>query len=167
MCKITIRPARSEDVPAITEIYNEAIRNTTATFDMVEKTVEDRRIWLAQHGERYPVIVAEVDGKVSGWGSLSPYGERPGWRFTVENAVYVSPKSRGLGLGKMLLEELVRLAEDLGYHAIIAQVVGGNEASLKLHEKCGFEIVGVLKNVGNKFDRRLDVIVMEKQWRLK
>jgi phosphinothricin acetyltransferase len=162
MTEVTIRPAREEDIPTITEIYNDAIRNTTATFDIIEKTVEDRRKWLAEHGEKHPVIVAVMDGKVAGWGSLSPYAERPGWRFTVENAVYVSPQYQGRGIGRRLLEELSRLAETLGYHAIIAQVVGGNEGSLRLHERCGFKTVGVLKEVGNKFGKWLDVIVMEK-----
>lgn len=162
MTEVTIRPARDEDVPAITEIYNEAIRNSTATFDIIEKTIEDRHKWLAEHGENYPVIVAVVNGKVAGWGSLSPYAERPGWRFTVENAVYVSPEYQGRGIGRKILEELSHLAETLGYHAIIAQIVEGNEGSLRLHEKCGFKTIGVLKEVGNKFDKWLDVIVMEK-----
>jgi phosphinothricin acetyltransferase len=157
-----IRMAREEDLPAITEIYNQAIRTSTATFDMVEKTVEDRRQWLAEHGENYPVVVAVVDGEVAGWGSLSKYGERPGWRFTVENAVYISPEFQGKGIGKLILCHLTDLAKRLGYHAAIAQVVGRNEVSVRLHEKCGFETVGVLKEAGNKFDQWLDIVLMEK-----
>lgn len=162
MNKIIIRPATSEDVSAITEIYNCAIRTSTATFDMVEKTIEDRHRWLSEHGDRYPVVVTEVDGQVAGWGSLSRYGERPGWRFTVEDSIYIDEKFRGMGIGKAILNYLLSEAERLGYRAVIAQVISGNEASIRLHEKCGFEMVGVLKEAGNKFDQWLDVILMEK-----
>ena len=162
MSSVQIRPARQDDAPAIAEIYNHAIKNTTATFDTEEKSVEDRRRWLAEHDDRHPVIVAECEGKVVGWGSLSRYHERPAYRFTVENAVYVSPQFQGRGVGRTILEHLISLAESLGYRAIIAQVVAGNEASFKLHESCGFETVGVLREVGRKFGRWLDVIVMEK-----
>jgi len=162
MSKLQIRPAREDDVSAITEIYNHAIRNTTATFDTVEKSVDDRRQWLAEHDECYPVVVALASRKVVGWGSLSRYGERPAWRFTVENAVYVSPDFQGHGVGKRILEHLVCAAESLGYRAIIAQVVAGNEASYRVHESCGFETVGVLKQVGHKFDQWLDVVLMER-----
>ncbi|MBI2844031.1 MAG: N-acetyltransferase [Armatimonadetes bacterium] len=162
MNEIELRPAQSEDAAAIAEIYNCAIRSTTATFDTEEKSVDDRLRWLAEHGDRYPVIVAVVDGRVVGWGSLSPYGERPAWRFTVENAVYVSPDFQGRGAGRAILRRLTELAKGLRYHAVIAQVVEGNEASLRLHESLGFETVGVLKQVGYKFDRWLDVILMER-----
>jgi phosphinothricin acetyltransferase len=162
MEKIEIRSARKEDVSAITYIYNEAIRTSTATFDMVEKTLEDRKRWLAEHGDRYPVTVATIDGRVVGWGSLTPYAERPGWRFTIENAVYVDCNFRGRGVGRMILEHLINAAGRLGYRAIIAQIVEGNEGSVRMHEKCGFETIGVLKKVGNKFDKWLDVILMEK-----
>lgn len=162
MSKIVIRPAHSNDAPAITEIYNHAIVNTTATFDTEVKSVEDRLHWLSEHGDRYPIIIAELDGKIVGWGSLSRYGERPGWRFTVENGIYVSPDAQGIGVGRKILEELIVLARELGYHAIVAQIVSGNDASVALHEKCGFERVGVLKEIGHKFGRWLDLILMEK-----
>jgi len=162
MNTVEIRPAREDDAQAICEIYNYAIKNTTATFHIQEQSAEERLRWLGEHGERYPVIVAVSDGRVVGWGSLSRYGERCGYRHTVENAVYVAPDFQGRGAGKMILERLVALAEQLGYHAIIAQVVSGNEGSYILHEKCGFVTVGVLKEVGSKFGRWLDVIVMEK-----
>jgi phosphinothricin acetyltransferase len=162
MSEIEIRPAHKEDVPAIADIYNHAVRTSTATFDTVEKTLEDRLQWLADHGDSHPVVVALMDGKVVGWGSLSRYSERPGWRFTVENAVYVNPDYQGLGIGNLILEHLVQAGEQLGYRAIVAQIVGGNDASIRIHEKCGFETVGVLKDAGNKFDRWLDVILMQR-----
>lgn len=162
MIEVSIRPAREEDAPAIAEIYNHAVRTSTATFDTEEKSVEDRLRWLAEHGERYPVIVAVHQEKVIGWGSLSRYAERPGWRFTAENAVYVDPEFSGRGVGKIILEELIDLARKLGYHTIIAQIAGGNEASIRLHEKYGFKHAGTLKEAGNKFDRWIDVVLMEK-----
>jgi len=159
---LKIRRAVESDAEAIAEIYNHAITTSTATFDTEEKTADERQRWLAEHGDNYPVIVAELDGEVVGWGSLSRYGERPGWKFTVENAVYVRHNCRGRGIGKLLLEKLIEEARMLGYHCIIAQVVGGNEASFKLHERAGFETAGVLRESGRKFDRWLDVILMQK-----
>ncbi len=163
MSDVELRPACEDDAQAIADIYNHAIRTSTATFDTVEKSVDDRRHWIVEHGDHYPVIVAICDGRIAGWGSLSRYGERPGWRFTVENAVYVSPEFQSRGIGRAILEHLILLAGRLGYRAVIAQVVGGNEASFRLHETCGFETIGVLKSVGHKFDRRLDVILMERE----
>jgi phosphinothricin acetyltransferase len=162
MDAVKIRRATESDASAIAEIYNHAITTSTATFDTEEKSADERRRWLAEHDSNYPVIVAEVDGEVVGWGSLSRYGERPGWRFTVENAVYVRHDYRGRGIGKLLLEHLIEEARNLGYHCIIAQVVGGNDASFKLHEHAGFETAGVLREAGRKFDRWLDVILMQK-----
>lgn len=159
---IVIREAVAADAPAITRIYNYAIVNTTATFDTEEKTTEDRLAWLSDHDGDHPVIVAEQDGEVVGWASLSRYAERPAYRHTVENAVYVSPEHCGMGIGRALLTRLIELSDELGHHAIIALVVAGNEASLRLHERLGFETVGVMKEVGRKFDKWLDVVVMER-----
>lgn len=146
----------------MTDIYNYAIENLTATFDTVPSTVESRLTWLDEHVGPYPAIVAEQGGEVAGWGSLSPFHERPGWRFTVENAVYVRPDKCGLGIGKAILARLIELAREHGHHAIIAQIAGDNTPSTKLHQKFGFETVGVLKEAGHKFGHWVDVVLMEK-----
>lgn len=161
MLDFEIRPARDEDAARIAEIYNHAVRTSTATFDTVEKTVEDRLNWLHEHGDHYPVVVVVLDHFVVGWGSISRYAERPGWRYTVENAIYLDPDYCGRGIGKAILEHLILEAKKQNFHAIIAQIVAGNESSIRLHEKFGFETVGVMKEVGNKFDQWLDIVLME------
>jgi L-amino acid N-acyltransferase len=160
--RLTIRSATLDDLQAIMDIYNDAILHTTATFDVEAKTLEDRRAWFKEHDEKHPLIVAEMGGGVLGWGSLSEYGDRKAWEHTVENAVYVRPDAQGKGIGKAILAELVRLAEELGYHAVVAEIVGGNEASIRLHERQGFRVVGVLNEVGWKFDGWLDVVLLER-----
>ena len=159
---MTIRRAREEDLPEITRIYNYAVTNTTSTFDVEPKTLEDRRAWLAQHNDDHPVLVAEVDGKVAGWGSLRQFGTRTAYRYSVEDAVYVDCDYQGRGIGKALLEQLLQLARENAYHAVLALVVGGNEASVRLHERFGFRLVGVMQEVGRKFDTWLDVLIYEK-----
>lgn len=159
---IIIRKARSSDAADIARIYNYAISNTTATFDMVPKSVEDRVDWLKSHGDRYPVFVAELDSKVVGWASLGPYGVRPAYRYTVENALYIDCDYQGRGIGKRLMQELLNAAGELGYHAVIALIVGGNESSIGIHRKFGFEMMGVMREVGRKFDRWLDIHIYEK-----
>lgn len=157
-----VRPARLADVQAITDIYNQAIRSTAATFDVEEKTVEDRHIWLEEHGKMYPVVVACDRNMVVGWGAISKYAERQAWEFTVEDSVYIHPDYHGRGAGGLILASLVDRAGELGYHAIITQIVGSNEASVRLHEKFGFEEVGVLREVGWKFGVWLDILLMQK-----
>jgi phosphinothricin acetyltransferase len=160
--EIRIRPVTLGDLQAITDIYNHAIRTTTATFDVEEKSLEDRRQWLAEHSERYPVVVAVSGDEIVGWGSLSRYHGRKAYEYSAENAVYVREDMQGKGVGSAILAELVRLGKLLGYHCIIAQVVGGNEISIRLHERQDFVTVGTLVEVGWKFGGWLDVVVMEK-----
>jgi phosphinothricin acetyltransferase len=161
--KVGIRPAEEEDVPVINEIYNHAVRTSTATFDVKEKTYEERMEWFRQHNEKYPVFVTEFEGKVVGWGSISPYrANSAGWKYTVESSIYVSPNCKGHGLGKLLAGHTVSAAKKLGYRAVIAQVVEDNIASLKMLERHGFKQAGVIRDVGYKFDRWLDVVLMER-----
>jgi phosphinothricin acetyltransferase len=161
MSELTIRPATELDASAIADIYNHYVRTSTATFDTDEKSVEDRAAWLGEHGGLYPVIAAENDGAVVAWGSLSKWGTRCAYRHTVEISVYVAPDATRLGLGPKMCEALVELARGLGHHAIISQVVSENEPSLKMGARLGFENVGRLRQVGCKFDRWLDVVLME------
>lgn len=156
-----IRQAVGGDARAIADIYNHYIRSSTATFDMVEKTEAERREWLSQRGASHPVFVAEDAGRVIGWGALSPWSARPAWGRTCEVAVYLAPDARGAGLGQRMLDALIERASEAGHHALISQIVGENVASLAMTERAGFERVGVLREVGWKFDRWLDVIIME------
>jgi L-amino acid N-acyltransferase YncA len=157
-----VRRAVESDVGEITRIYNDAILNTTATFDMEPKTLDDRLDWFRDRTDDYPVIVATVEGKVAGWAEIKPFGTRRAYRYTVENAVYVDLECQGKGIGSALLGELVEIASDKGFHVILALIVAGNECSVRLHARLGFEQVGVMREVGRKFDRWLDLLVFEK-----
>lgn len=159
---LMIRPATEKDVPAITEIYNDAILNSVATFDTELKTVEDRLQWLNNHDTMHPVIVAESDGKVLGWASLSRWSERAAYDTTAEVSLYVDKDYRNQGIGKRLLEMLTLEGKTVGLHALIARITEGNEKSFYLHELFGFEDVGTLKEIGKKFGNYLDVRIMQK-----
>ena len=159
-----IRPATRADLPGILEIYNDAVLNTTATYDYEPRTLEHRAQWFEERQrDRYPVFVA-VDnaGRVTGWSALNPYHARIGYQFTSENSVYVAADMRGKGIGKLLLAPLIEAAKTRGLHAIIAAIDAENEASIRLHTAFGFEKVGHFKQTGFKFNRWLDLVYMEK-----
>lgn len=155
--QLLLRPATEADVPAITEIYNDAIANTTATFDTEPKTVADRLEWLRSHGPRHPIIVAEREGKVVGWSSLSEWSDRCAYNDTGETSFYVAPGHRGQGIGRRLKQAILDEARRLKYHTIIARVAGESSASIHLNEAFGFVNVGTMKEVGRKFGRLIDV----------
>lgn len=157
-----IRAATDDDADAILDIYNRAVTGSTATFDLVARDAEGQRAWLKAHSGVYPAIVAVLSGEVVGFGSLGPYRNRPAYSTTVEDSVYVHHNVRGRGVGKALLEELLKLANDYGFHTVIGRVVGDHDASIALHKSCGFELVGVEREVGRKFGRWLDVAVMQR-----
>lgn len=157
----TIRRATTADATAIAGIYNHYVRTSTATFDTVPVTVDSRIAWLETHGDAHPVFVAERDGEVVGWASLSPYGVRPGWARTVEIGIYLAEGHTGTGLGAPLLGALVDAAREAGHHALIGQIVAENEPSLRLTERAGFKRVGHLPEVGRKFDRWVDLVMMQ------
>lgn len=159
---LNIRPARHGDIQAITEIYNEAILTTTATFDLEVKSIDDRSQWFAEHNDRYPVLVAEIDGVVVGYSCLTRWRTRPAYDRTVESSFYVKQEHRGKGIGRQLKIAIVDEAIRLGYHTIIAGVAGGSDASLHLNQSLGFEIVGTFKQVGFKFGKWLDVTYLQK-----
>jgi phosphinothricin acetyltransferase len=150
------------DLPGIRAIYNYAIRELPATFDTVEKTAEEREAWLHAHQGRFPVYVAvDDDSLVAGWAALSPYRERAAFLYTVESSVYLHPAYCGQGIGTLLMEALMRAARAQGHHLVIAQIVGDNAASRALHRKFGFTEVGMLREVGWKFQRWHDLLLMQ------
>jgi phosphinothricin acetyltransferase len=158
-----VRLARATDAEAIRSIYNAEVAGSTATFDLVPRTSEDQIAWLSEHRGPYPAIVAVDDlDTVLGFGSLSAYRDRPAYATTVEDSVYVGVRSRGAGTGRRLLEELIDLATQHGFHAVVARVGGDNRASIALHLACGFRMVGVEQEVGRKFNRWLDVSVLQR-----
>lgn len=158
---LVIRRAELSDAAAIAEIYNEAIRTTTATFDTEPKTVEDRRKWLEDHDDRHPVFVAEVDGAVAGWSALTKWSDRPAYDQTAESSFYVAERFRGRGVGRALKAKLIEEAKSLGYHTILARVAQESEASMHINESVGFRHIGTMKEVGFKFGKRLDVHLMQ------
>lgn len=157
-----IRHADAADLPAIGEIYNDAVLHSTATFDVEPWTEDEQGRWLQQHGHPYAVLVADQKGEVIGWASLGPYRSKAAYRFTAEDSVYVRSDVQGGGIGALLLARLLEVAADNGFHAVIARIVDGNPTSERLHRRLGFRRVGVEREVGRKFERWLDVVVMQK-----
>lgn len=159
---ITLRPVTRADAEPIRSIYNVEVLEATATFDMVPRTLEEQLGWIDDHTGGHPAIVAVDRDAVVGFGSLSPYRARPAYATTVEDSVYVRRDRQGEGVGRLLLDELVRLGQAHGFHSVIARIVGGHVASIALHRACGFRTVGVEQEVGRKFGRWLDVVVMQR-----
>ncbi len=157
-----IRRATLDDAEAIRRLYNHEVLTSTVTFDLVARSHEDQVRWLSERSGAYAAVVAEVDGALAGFGSLSPYRDRPGYSTTVEDSVYVDGERRGQGVGQALLGELVRTATAHGFHAVMARIVAGHEASIALHRRAGFEVVGTEREVGRKMGRWLDVVVMQR-----
>lgn len=158
---LVIRPAKLADVPAITAIYNEAILTTDATFDMEPKTDAEQLAWFANHRLSHPILVAELDGIVVGWASLSAWSDRCAYSDAAENSLYVKQEFRNSGIGRRLLEVLIQEGERAGLHTVIARITEGNKESIHLHESLGFEHIGVMKEVGRKFDKLLNVCLMQ------
>jgi phosphinothricin acetyltransferase len=159
---LELRPAQRRDAEAIRTIYNREVLGTTVTFDMVPRSLDDQVRWIDEHSGGHPAVVAVRDGAVVGFGSLSPYRTRPAYSTSVENSVYVDQSARGTGVGRAVLEELVRLGQLHGFHAVFARIVGGHTASIALHRACGFWEVGVEREVGRKFGKWLDVVLMQR-----
>ncbi|MFI5345043.1 MAG: GNAT family N-acetyltransferase [Elusimicrobiota bacterium] len=156
-----IRPARETDLPAVTAIYNEAIERTTGTFDTEPKSLAQMADWFKAHDESHPVLVAEEDGRVVAWASMSRWSDRCAYNRSVEVSVYVEVPARGRGLAGELLDELLRRGRTLGVKQALARITQDNEASLRLHARRGFVEVGRLRRVGEKFGRVLDVHILQ------
>ena len=160
MSDIAIRPAASADADAIAAIYNQAVLSSTATFDLEPETPAARRRFLAAETTLL-CLVAEVDGSVVGWSSLVRWSARGGYDQTVESSVYIIPETQREGVGLALAGAALAAATHLDVHAVIAQICAENVAGLALAERLGFVRVGVLREVGRKFGRSLDVVICE------
>jgi phosphinothricin acetyltransferase len=159
---VEIRLASVDDAEAIRAIYNLEVQTTTATFDLVSRSLADQRAWLVARTGAFSALVAEEADEVVGFAALSPYKERAAYRTTVEDSVYVRQDRQGFGIGRSLLERMVAVATASGFHAVMARIEAGGTASRGLHAACGFELVGVEREVGRKFNRWLDVAVMQR-----
>jgi L-amino acid N-acyltransferase len=158
---LKIRPAEQKDLPAIVEIYNEAILHTTATFDTQTKTVDEQKPWFDKHGAKYPIVVAVEGEKVIGWASMSQWSDRCAYAATAEASLYVKQGYRGEGVGRKLSVAIIKAAREAGLHTAILRIAGDNAVSKKLARSLGFKNIGVMKEVGNKFGKLLDVHLMQ------
>lgn len=158
----TIRSATPDDLPSILAIYNEAVLTTTASYDLEPASLEDRAAWYAQRtAAGLPVFVADLGGTVAGFSSFGPFRPKPGYRHTVEHTVYVGSAWRGRGLGRLLMLPLIERARAMGHHVMIGVIDAENEGSRRFHEALGFFEAGRLRQVGHKFGRWLDLILMQ------
>ena len=130
-----IRPATINDLHAITEIYNQAILNTVATFDTEPKTLEEQHGWFEEHGEKHPILIGEMDGIIIGWAALSQWSDRPAYAGTAEISLYIQEEFQGKGFGRQLSEAIIEAGLRVGLHTLIARVAEGNEASIALANK--------------------------------
>ncbi len=160
---ITIRLATAADATATADIYNREVLETTATFDLVPRTVEAQRGWLAARSGAFAAIVGidPVSRQVISFASLSPYKERAAYSTTVENSIYVHRDFAGRGVGRQMMLHLIGVARASGFHSVIARIEATSTVSRSLHTACGFVLVGVERQVGRKFNRWLDVAVMQ------
>ena len=158
-----IRPATEQDIPAITAIFNEAVVNSNAIWTEKQDTEAERLAWMkARLALGYPVLVAAEGPVVLGYGTFGDFRAFPGYRYSVEHSVYIHVDHRGLGLGRVIVDELVAAANALGKHVMIAGIDGGNPASLRLHAQAGFVEVARMPEVGRKFGRWLELVFMQR-----
>ena len=162
MDDVVIRPAAAADAEAVRRIYNHEVEHTAHTFDLVPRSLAEQQAWLRDREGALGVVVAEVGGEAAGFASLSEYRPRAAYRTSVESSVYVDESVRGRGVGRRLMQEMVRVAEARGFHTMMARIAGGHEASIRLHQAVGFEVVGTEREVGRKFGGWLDVVVMQR-----
>jgi len=155
-----VRPSSKDDLKAIVGIYNWAVNQTFATIDSEPLDAEEAQEWWEMHGKRSKLLVATDETGVIGWGRLLPWKQR-GFDV-VECLVYVDPVHHGQGIGSALLDELIREARDLGYRTIVASVATDNRSGLALFTKQGFEMVGTIKNAAHKFDRWMDITLVQR-----
>ncbi|MHB9863871.1 GNAT family N-acetyltransferase [Streptomyces sp. YIM S03343] len=161
--RVVVRPAHAGDAEAVRAIRNHAIKHSTALWTDTPLSPADGAAWLADHLARGSAFVAELPGapgEVAGFAAYGPWRQLDGYRHTVENSVYVREDRHGLGVGTALLGTIVGAARDAGHHVMIAGIEAGNSASVRLHERFGFEQVGTVREVGVKFGRWLDLTLL-------
>lgn len=158
-----VRDATMNDAEAIRAIYNDAVLNTTAVFDYAAREPQAQRDWLQMKtDQKLPVLVADDAGTVLGYASYGPFRPWPAYLYTVENAIYIAPQSRGRGIGTLLLAPLLQIAQERGLRTMIAGITADNAASLRLHEKLGYRQAGVIREAGWKFERWLDLVFLQR-----
>ena len=159
---IIIRRATIDDVPAILEIVNYSIIHTTANYNYDPQTLEVQQQWFNDKvAQGFPVIVADDNGEVAGFGAYGTFREKIGYQFTVEHSVYVRDQKIGKSIGKLLLSELISIAKSEGYHTMIGGIDASNQPSIDFHAKFGFTECGIIKEAGYKFGRWLDLLFMQ------
>ena len=158
---LNIVRAAINHLESITDIYNNAVLTSTATFDTEPVSINDQRLWFNEHNDKFPIYVAEMDDMVVGWASLSRWSGRCAYGNTAEISIYIKTEHRGKRIGTKLLQKILREGKVAGLHTVIARIAEGSEISIKLHKKAGFEHIGVMKEVGEKFGKLLDVYLMQ------
>jgi phosphinothricin acetyltransferase len=162
--QLEIGDATAADLAAVVTIYNQVLATSTAIFSHVPTTLEERRDWWqARVAQGYPVLVARGDAGVIGFASFGDFRAWPGYRFTVEHSVHVAAEARGRGAGSALMRPLLARAAALGKHVMVAGIDAANSASIRFHERLGFEQAGRLSEVGYKFDRWLDLVFLQRR----
>jgi len=163
MSAVSLRAAQVSDAEAIAIIYNYEVETSTATFDLVPRSIEAQREWITARSGAFSALVADDSAAgVIGFAALSTYRDRAGYRTTVENSVYVHRDHQRRGVGRLLLGALLEVARDSGFHTVIARIDSQSSGSLALHESLGFVVVGVERQIGRKFGRWLDSVIMQK-----
>ena len=156
------RVATPADAPAIAEIYNEGIADRIATFETEPRTTEQLRAQLVEKGDRFPTVVVERDGQIIAWASAGPYRSRPAYAGVAEHSVYVARAARGTGAGRLALEAFCHAYAERGFWKIVSRIFPENAASLALHERCGFRVVGVYQRHGKLEGQWRDCVIVER-----
>ena len=161
-----IRDATDGDMPAVCDLYNALITTTTVAWTETHQTLDQRLQWFEhQQARGHPVLVAELDGHVIGFAAYGDFrgsGKWPGYRHTVEHTIHVGERAWGAGIGRALLEALVERARAAGMHVMVAAIDGDNVESIRFHERLAFTTVATMPEVGRKFDRWLDLVLMQR-----
>ncbi|TDR72495.1 GNAT family N-acetyltransferase [Paludibacterium purpuratum] len=158
-----IRAATHDDLPAILAIYNEVIRHSTAVYCDDQVPLSERQAWFETRRKMgYPILVAEQSDVVIGYASFGDFRSFPGYRYTVEHSVHLAPQARGQGVGSQLVNALLPLARDMGKHVMVGAVDAANEGSIRFHRRLGFDEVARMPEVGFKFGRWLDLVLLQK-----
>jgi phosphinothricin acetyltransferase len=158
---MTLREGTATDAPAIAAIYNESIREADSTMDQTPVNPEEVKAKMRGFRHNELIVVLEDDGDVLGWGIIKRYSEREGYRFACETSVYLRRSHTGRGLGHILQNELLDRCNALGYHHVVAKIWAQNQPSISMHRKCGFEMVGVQKEIGSSDGRWIDVAILQ------